>query len=209
MSKLKVYNQKGEVVKEIETPKVFNLKINQDLISRYVKYLQTKNRESIANTKDRSQVSGGGRKPWKQKGTGNARAGSSRSPIWVGGGVTFGPTNEKSYAIRMNTKERQKAIVMVLAEKLKNSVVVDKIELTNIKTKKAVELLNKLPLEIESIIFLTTEIKENIYFSFRNLPFLSFGKSDNLNLLEIIKAKQLLIDETALNQIAKTYANVE
>lgn len=205
--KLKVYNQKGEAVKEINTPDCFNAKINQDLVSQYVRYLLSKNREAIANTKDRGDVSGGGRKPWRQKGTGNARAGSNRSPIWIGGGVTFGPTSDKNYQKRINTKERKQALLMILASKIENLVVVDKFNFKEIKTKLAVEALNKLPVEDGQIMIFLSSKNPTDYLPFRNLPFVSVAKPGNLNALEIMRSDQLILEEEALDQLSKIYSN--
>jgi large subunit ribosomal protein L4 len=206
VKKLKVYNLKGEVVKEITAPSCLDIQVNQALVSKYVRFLLQKNRESIANTKDRSEVSGGGKKPWRQKGTGNARAGSNRSPIWVGGGVTFGPTSEKSYTIRMNAKERKQALLMTIVGKLEKAIVVDDLKVSEPKTKKAVEVLNKLPLETGKIMIFSAEKKEENELAFRNLPFVSMAKVSNLNSLEILKHDILIFDEAALTEMGKIYA---
>lgn len=209
MSKIKVYNQKGEEKAEISRPACFDIQVDEKLISRYVQYLLLKAREAVANTKDRSQVSGGGRKPWKQKGTGNARHGSSRSPIWVGGGVTFGPTKDNSYATRMNTKERKKALVMSLASRSKNMVVVDKFDVKEPKTKKALEILNKLPVEEGRLIVFMNDEEGMTTMSFRNLPFVTLSSAKNLNALDILKADQLVFEQTELESLSKIYADVK
>src|SRR3989339_1179624 len=121
MAKATVYNQKGEKIKELELPSViFEVKANQDLIYQALNAQQGGARQNLAAVKDRSQVSGGGKKPWRQKGTGRARHGSNRSPIWKGGGVTFGPTGNENFAKKINKKMRQKAVFMVLSERVKN-----------------------------------------------------------------------------------------
>jgi large subunit ribosomal protein L4 len=209
MSKIKVYNQKGENVGEVTRPTCFDIKVDEKIISRYVQYLQLKAREAIANTKDRSQVSGGGRKPWKQKGTGNARHGSSRSPIWVGGGVTFGPSKDNSYATRMNTKERKKALIMTLASKSKDILVVDKISLKEPKTKKALEVLNKLPV-MEGRLMIFMDDQEGINtMSLRNLPFVTLSSVKSLNALDILKVNQLVFEQTELESLSKIYTDVK
>jgi large subunit ribosomal protein L4 len=206
--KLKVYNVKGEVVREISAPSCLDIEINQPLVSKYVRYLLQKDRESIANTKNRGQVSGGGRKPWKQKGTGNARVGSNRSPIWIGGGVTFGPTNEKTYTVRMNAKERKQALLMTIADKLEKTVVIDDLKLKEVKTKNGLEVLNKLPVAEGKILMLFTEITPENSLAFRNLPFVNLAKVSNLNSLEILKHQSLLFEESALLELANIYKNV-
>lgn len=204
-NKIKVYNEKGIMVKEVAIPKCLDIKINQELVSKYVRFLLQKNRESVANTKDRSEVRGGGRKPWRQKGTGNARAGSNRSPIWTGGGVTFGPTNEKTYTVRMNSKERKQALLMIIAQKIEHMLIIDKLEVKEFKTKKALELLNKLPVIEGKILIFVSEVNPENSLSFRNLPFVSVAKVNNISSLEVLRHDQLLFEESALEELAKTY----
>lgn len=205
----KLYNQKGENIGEISLPGCLNIKTDDKLVSRYVRYLLEKKREAVANTKDRGQVSGGGKKPWRQKGTGNARAGSTRSPLWRGGGVTFGPGNDQTYEPRMNTKERQKALMMTMVSKIEGVVVVDKIEIKEPKTKKALEVLNKLPVGEGTIMLICSEFSDETYLSFRNLPFVNFTKVGNLNALDILKTDQLVFDKPAVEELAKVYTNVK
>src|SRR3989344_2569684 len=142
-----IYNQKGEKAGKIDLPEsVFNLPWNGDLVHQVITSMLANKRRSTAHTKTRSEVRGGGRKPWQQKGTGRARHGSSRSPIWIGGGITFGPRAEKSYKKKINKKMRTKALLVALSEKLRRGHVffVDKIEMEEIKTKKATQVLHSL-----------------------------------------------------------------
>ena len=127
--KIKIYNQNAEAAGEMElSPKVFGVKVNHDLIHQAVVTQMANERQVIAHTKDRSEVRGGGRKPWAQKGTGRARHGSSRSPIWIGGGVTFGPRNDRNFKMRLNRKMKQNAMLMALSDKAAgdNFIVFDK-----------------------------------------------------------------------------------
>ena len=133
-----IYNQKGKSVGKLELPgSIFGVAWNGDLVHQVVTAMQANSRTPIAHTKDRSDVRGGGRKPWKQKGTGRARHGSSRSPIWIGGGVTHGPRNEKSYDQKINKKMKAKALYTVLSEKLRKGQIlfIEELALKNIKTK--------------------------------------------------------------------------
>jgi len=135
-----LYNQKGTSAGSFAMPKkVFGLAWNADLVHQVVVAMQANKRAGTAHTKDRSEVSGGGKKPWKQKGTGRARHGSNRSPIWIGGGVTFGPRNDKDYSQKINKKMRVKALFTVLSRKFADSAVllVDSIAFDAMKTKDA------------------------------------------------------------------------
>jgi large subunit ribosomal protein L4 len=142
-----VYNQKGKSVGTFALPEaIFGLPWNGDLVHQVVSAMQANARTPVAHTKDRSDVRGGGRKPWKQKGTGRARHGSTRSPIWRGGGVTHGPINDKDYSQKINKKMRAKALYTVLSEKVRRGQIIFLEELTmkNVKTKDAVMVLTDL-----------------------------------------------------------------
>jgi large subunit ribosomal protein L4 len=142
-----IYNQKGASAGSITLPaKVFGLSWNADLVHQVVVGMQANKRAGTAHSKDRSEVSGGGKKPWRQKGTGRARHGSTRSPIWVGGGITFGPRNDKDYSKKINKKQRVKALLTVLSRKFADSNVlfVDAMSFDAIKTKTAATALSAL-----------------------------------------------------------------
>jgi large subunit ribosomal protein L4 len=143
----KVYNQKGKEVGNIALPEsIFGLPWNADLVHQTVVAMQANARTPVAHTKTRGEVRGGGKKPWKQKGTGRARHGSTRSPIWIGGGITHGPRNDKDYSQKVNKKMKVKALYTVLSEKVRKGEVlfVEDISTEEIKTKKAVEIMNLL-----------------------------------------------------------------
>lgn len=148
--KVKVYNQNAQAIRDAElSPKVFEAKANPGLIHFAIVAQMANNRQVLAHTKDRSEVRGGGRKPWKQKGTGRARAGSRVSPIWKGGGITFGPLKERNFSKKINKKEKQLAILAALSDKAENNALValDKFDLADHKTKafnKIIEKLNAL-----------------------------------------------------------------
>ena len=204
----KVYNQKGEEVEKISLPEnIFGVKWNSDLLHQVVTSMLSNKRNSTAHTKDRSEVRGGGRKPWKQKGTGRARHGSSRSPIWIGGGVTHGPRNEKSYSKKINKKMRSKALFVALSQKYRDGEIffVDKLILPEIKTQKAKELVSSLS-KIKGLDILNRNkkrqnqialfnIDETILKSFRNVPSIYLSNVKNLNPAEILNHKNVIIVE--------------
>ncbi|MBU0647448.1 50S ribosomal protein L4 [Patescibacteria group bacterium] len=151
MINYKVYNQEAELVGAVDlADKIFNVKTNQALIHQAVVAQMANARKVIAHTKGRGEVRGGGKKPWKQKGTGRARHGSSRSPIWKGGGVTFGPTNERNFKKDINKKMKQKAIFMALSDKVANVklIILDKLEASEYKTKVFNQILSNLETKI-------------------------------------------------------------
>lgn len=149
MPEVKVYNQEGkEVGKEKLNPAVFDVEVKPIVVQQVVVAIQANARQVIASTKDRSEVRGGGRKPWRQKGTGRARHGSIRSPLWRGGGVTFGPTTQRNFSLKVNKKVKRKVLFMSLSDKATNQkiILLDKIELPEIKTKKFFSILQNLKL---------------------------------------------------------------
>ncbi len=144
---IKVYNQKAETVDEVKlSDQVFGVKVNEALVHQAMVMQMANERQVLAHTKDRSEVRGGGRKPWRQKGTGRARAGSIRSPIWKGGGITFGPRKDKNFKKKINKKMKQKAMLMVLSDRVanKNLVILDQLEIGEFKTKVFDEILGGL-----------------------------------------------------------------
>jgi len=191
-----LYNQKGTSAGTVALPgSVFGVAWNGDLVHQVVVGMQANMRAGTAHTKDRSEVRGGGKKPWKQKGTGRSRHGSNRSPIWVGGGVTFGPRNDKDYSQKINKKMRVKALYTVLSKKLTDGAIlfVDALALGEIKTKDAASVLSTLS-GIEGFTKLTTkkktgvllvlpETNETLTKSFANLPGVTITTALELNAL--------------------------
>jgi len=152
--KASLYNQEGEEIKKVDLPsEIFDIELNSDLVHQVVVAQMSNSRKVIAHTKDRSEKRGGGRKPWRQKGTGRARHGSIRSPIWRGGGVTFGPTKDRNFSKKINKKMKQGALLMTLSSKIKEDefVLLDKIELTEGKTKLMNEMINNLGNKLKRI----------------------------------------------------------
>lgn len=222
--KVDLYNQKGEKKGDIELPEgLFNVEINQDLLLQTVQTQLANSREPIAHTKDRGEARGGGRKPWRQKGTGRARHGSIRSPIWKGGGVTFGPRKEKVYTKKINKKAKRKALFMALGSKLNDSelMIVDSIKLENVKTKEMSDILNNLSEKLkgykkgkdgkfdnkkrDKILFVIPSSNKDITKATNNLQFTSLIRADSLNVVDILKYKYLLILKDSLEVMRKTY----
>ena len=202
----KVYNQKGKA-ETIDLPeKVFAAKWRADLVHQVVEGMRSNKRAGTADTKDRGEVRGGGKKPWKQKGTGRARHGSSRSPIWVGGGVTHGPLAEKNYKRKIGKKMRAQALFSVLSKKIKDNeiIFVDSLSMGDIKTKEAVEVVKNVAKVLGSknlvnskkprILTAIFGRNEKIEKSFRNLPQLALVFVKNLNPLDVLNHKYLLIE---------------
>lgn len=211
--KINIYNQKGEKTSTAELPKeVFGVEVNNDLIHQIIVSQRANKRQGNAHTKDRSDVRGGGRRPWRQKGTGRARHSSIRSPIWVGGGVTFGPRNEKVFSKRIPKKMRRKALFMVLTNKAqeKSIVVLDKIELKEPKTKLMAQIISDLrknikELEKGSILIALPNNSENIVRAGRNIPKVQMVSAKDLSPLQAINFKHILMPKESINVIKETF----
>ncbi len=202
-----VYNQEGKESGEMTLPKeIFEVSMNADLVHQ-VLISQTANKRQVsAHTKDRSKVRGGGRKPWRQKGTGRARAGSIRSPLWKGGGVTGGPTNEKVYEKTIPTKMRRKAMFMVLSEKAKNNLVVvlDALKMEKPKTKDMALMIKKLPAGSASRLMVNSE-GENVFMSARNIAKTGVSETRNLNVVDLLNHKYVVISKEGIKELEKTF----
>lgn len=211
--KIKVYNQSAEPVKDLTLSKqVFALEPNQELIHQVMVAQMANSRQVLAHTKDRSEVSGGGRKPWKQKGTGRARAGSSRSPIWIGGGVTFGPTKDRNFKKKINKKMNQQALMMALSDKAKGKalIILENLELPAKKTKGVAEILQKIEQNIlktdrRDWLIVNESVEENAKYAARNLSGVKIVNLENINLLDLLKHRNLLITEKAVQVINERY----
>jgi large subunit ribosomal protein L4 len=204
--KAAVYNQTGKETGNIDLPEsVFGLPWNADLVHQVVVSMQANARTPVAHTKDRREVRGGGRKPWKQKGTGSARHGSRRSPLWRGGGITFGPRNEKDYSKKINKKMRSKALRTVLSQKLRDGelLMLENLVFPEAKTKQAHTLLTSLssiPMlkELSSkkrnaALFALSEKDTEIERSFRNLANVDVAEVRNLNPVSLLSHKYVIV----------------
>jgi large subunit ribosomal protein L4 len=204
--KVKVFNQKGETVEDYDLPKeVFGLEVNSDMISQVVLSQQSNRRQNTAKAKGRGEVRGGGKKPWRQKGTGRARHGSIRSPLWKGGGVTFGPTTEKNYKRVIPKKIRRKAVLQVLSAKAKEKVILllDKIEVEKPKTKDIAKMLNKL--FSGSGLMVLPKIDKALILSVRNIPKKETIQAKDLNALDLLNYKYIVMPKESIEVIKKTF----
>ncbi len=212
-----VYNQKGQESGKIKLPEaVFGAKWNEALVQQVVTAMMANARTPIAHTKNRGEVSGTGKKPWKQKGTGRARHGSRRSPIWVGGGISHGPRNDRNYDSKINKKMRAGALFSVLSQKLKEGKVifVESLDMGTPKTAEAKKVLTSLA-KIKGFEKLSAkknagfvslfEVKEGALKSFRNFANLEIGKTQDLNPVDVLKYKFLIIEnpEKSVEVLAK------
>jgi len=204
--KTQIYNQNGEVVSEINLPEeIFSLPWNEELVYQVAISQEANRRTHTAHTKNRSEVSGTGKKPWQQKGTGRARHGSRRSPIWVGGGVAHGPRNDKDYSKKINRKMGRKALAVVLSKKIADNQVLflDNIKFTDIKTKDALVVLENLSKvsglnelknkKRNSAIIALTAKDKIIEKSFNNIGNVVLDEVRNLNVLDILNKKFLIL----------------
>ncbi len=208
MAKVKVYNQKGETVGDVDlVAKLFEVEANPALIHEVVVAQQANAREAIAHAKDRSEVRGGGRKPWRQKGTGRARAGSTRSPLWKGGGVTFGPSKDRNFSKQVNKKAKRKALAMTLSDKVKAErfIVIDTLKLPELKTKAFVSVYEKLPVSGKKTLVVTDAEAKDTQRAARNVPKVDMIGAASLNVVDVLSHEYVLISKDAVETLTKTY----
>jgi large subunit ribosomal protein L4 len=207
-----VYNQEGKEAGKIDLPVgIFGLKPKMSLIKQALEAQLANARVIHAKTKGRGEVRGGGKKPWRQKGTGRARHGSIRSPLWKGGGVTFGPTTEKIYAKKINKKMKRQALLMILSGKARDNelVILDKIELPEVKTKEMDKILNNLTavksdLRKGALMFLNKEQKD-IMRAVHNLPRIETIAAESLNIMDLLSKKYLIMTKGNIKEMEKIY----
>ncbi len=216
--KTDLYNFQGEKIGEIELPEeIFSLEFNPSLVHQVMRWQRLNTYFPYAHTKTRAEVRGGGRKPWPQKGTGRARHGSIRSPIWKGGGVTFGPRKEEIKKIKITKKMRRKAILMTLAEKLRQNLlkVIDKVEPKEFKTKEFEKFFakfletRKTKRKRETGLLVIEENKPEIFRSVRNLPYADVIEARNLNLLSLLNHKYLFLTKESIDVIKNNFVTTD
>ena len=203
MAKVELLNLNGEKVKDIKVnDNIWNIEKNDAVLHNAIVKAAAGFRQGTHATKTRSEVSGGGRKPWKQKGTGNARQGSIRATQWRGGGIVFGP-QPRDYSKKMNKKERRLALLSALSYKLSDNelVVVDSLAVENGKTKEMVAILDKLNLTNYKTLIVVNELNEKVCLAARNLANTKIVLVEEVNTYDVVNADRLLIEETALNKL--------
>ena len=203
MKKNSVINLKGEKVSDITlNENVWGITPNDSVIYDAVRLTNLAQRQGTADTKTRSEVSGGGRKPWRQKGTGNARQGSIRAPHFVGGGIVFGPSKNRNYTKKMNKKERRLALRSALTYKAKANdvIVVEKLEAKTNKTKDMLNLLEDLKVK-GNVLMVTTELTDNLILSTRNIKNVKLVLANEVNTYDVLWADKLIITEDAIKYI--------
>ena len=202
MKKIAVLNIKGEKVKDINlNENVWGIEPNDAVLYDAIVLAQNNQRQGTSSTKTRSEVSGGGRKPWRQKGTGRARQGSTRAPHWPGGGVVFGP-HPRSYSKKMNKKERRLALLSALSYKFINSelVVIDDLKFETNKYKESANMFKALNAS-KNILVVTDELDENVILSTRNNDEVILLQDNEINVLDLVSADKLIITEKAVKNI--------
>ena len=206
MATVAVYNIEGKEVDKLElNDNVFGVEINEHLVQLAVVSQLANGRQGTQSAKTRSEVSGGGRKPWRQKGTGHARQGSTRSPQWTGGGVVFAP-KPRDYSMKMNKREKQIAIKSALTSKVQDSklIVVDEFKLDEIKTSKFVQILDNL--KAPKALVVTKDKDEKVVLSARNIPTVKTTMTNSLNVYDILKYDSLVLTKDAVAAIEEVYA---
>ena len=211
---IKVYNQQGETVGEMELPKVFELPWNADLVHQVAVSQASNRRPVVAHTKGRSEVRGGGRKPWRQKGTGRARHGSIRPPIWKGGGVTHGPTNERNFKKKINKKMAAKALATVLSAKIRDNeiLVLDNLIFSQPKTKEAAKMFGHLS-EIKGFSGIVSKPRRALVLlpdrapelkrTLRNLQAVELGEARNITALDVLNRKYVVLPKSSFEALVK------
>ena len=206
MAKVAVLNMAGKEVDSIElNDAIFGVEVNEHLVHMAVLQQLANNRQGTQKAKTRSEVRGGGKKPYRQKGTGNARQGSTRAPQWTGGGVVFAPV-PRDYSFKLNKKEKRAALKSVLSSKVAENkfVVVDELKLDEIKTKKFVEVMNNL--KVEKALVVLNDMDKNVIASASNIPTVKTAQTNELNVFDVLKYDTVVVTKAAVATIEEVYA---
>ena len=206
MANVSVYNMEGKEVGTMElNDAVFGVEVNEHLVHAAVVAQLANKRQGTQKAKTRSEVSGGGRKPWRQKGTGHARQGSTRAPQWTGGGVVFAPT-PREYTVKLNKKERRLALKSVLTAKVQENkfIVLDELKFDEIKTKNFQTVLNNL--NVNKAMVVLNENDKNVVMSARNIPNVITAQTNTINVYDILKYNTMIVTKAAVETIQEVYA---
>ena len=206
MAKVSVVNMEGKEVGTIDlSDAIFGVEVNENLIHLAVVQQLANNRQGTQKAKTRSEVSGGGRKPWRQKGTGHARQGSTRSPQWTGGGVVFAPV-PRDYSFKLNKKEKRAALKSALTSKVNDSklVVIDELNLDEVKTKKFAEILKNI--NASKALVVLNEKNDNVVLSARNIPGTKTALTNTINVYDVMNAGTVVLTKAAVATIEEVYA---
>ena len=206
MANVSVYNIKGEEVGKMDlNDAVFGVEVNEHLVHMAVVQQLANKRQGTQKAKTRSEVSGGGRKPWRQKGTGHARQGSTRSPQWKGGGVVFAPV-PRDYSFKLNKKEKRLALKSALTSRVQDEkfIVLDELKLDEIKTKKMQEILDNL--KVSKAMVVTADDDKNVILSARNIPTVITSAANNINTYDIMKYSTVIATKDAVAKIEEVHA---
>ena len=206
MANVAVYNMQGETVGTMElNDAVFGVKVNEHLVHEAVVAQLANKRQGTQSAKTRSEVSGGGKKPWRQKGTGHARQGSTRAPQWTGGGVVFAPV-PRDYSFKMNKKEKRAALKSVLTSRVQENkiVVLDELKLDAVRTKDIVKVMSNL--NVENALVVTAAQDNNVVLSARNVPGVETSVAANINVYDVLNHKTLVVTKDAVASIEEVFA---
>ena len=201
-----IYNQQNNKVDKMELPdNIFNIKWNPDLVWQTAMVMNANRRQILAHTKGRGEVKGGGKKPWRQKGTGRARAGSIRSPLWKGGGVTFGPTKERNFKRKISKKMKHLALFSLISKKIKDSElkIVNSLDINSFKTKEAIKIINAMFPEKKGLVLVSQKDNLNLKRAFRNIEKVKYLPVNMLNVLDLLNHKYILIEKEAVRDLAE------
>ncbi len=206
MANVSVYNMQGAEVGKLElNDEIFGVEVNENLVHEAVVAYLANQRQGTQKAKTRSEVSGGGRKPWRQKGTGHARQGSTRSPQWTGGGVVFAPT-PRDYSVSMNKKEKRAALKSALTSRVQDNklIVLDELKLDAIKTKEMAKILDAI--KVEKALIVLDSLDKNVIVSARNIPSIKTTQVGTLNTYDVMKYDTVVVTKKAVSDIEEVYA---
>lgn len=208
MAVVSLYNIKGDKVGSLTLEaSLFDVKPSPALLHEAIVAQQANSREAIAHTLTRGEVTGSSKKPWKQKGTGRARHGSTKSPIWIGGGITFGPRNERNFSLKINKRAKRKALAMILSEKVATDrfIAVDTLELKDGKTKELLAILKNLPISKKKTLIILPPQQKDVAIAAQNVKGIQTMPANTLNVVDLLKTDVVLISKEAVEMVTQIY----